>query len=370
MIPADSGMYRFGTFILDLRRGCLRQDDKEIRLRPKSYAVLRHLATNAGRLVGKDELIEVVWPGVVVTDKSVARCVSDVRQALGDARQELIRTVPRRGYVLVASSAFQSPTTGQEGSPTSVSSASGRPSIAVLRFANLNGDTGQDYLADGMAQEIITALSRISWICVVARSFSFAGKGDTAEVAKVGRELGARYVVDGSVRKSSGRVRISVQLIDAVGGTHLWADRFDGAFDDIFDMQDRVAIAVAGVIEPTLQAAEVARMAGRAPTDLGAHDLFLRADAMMNSSAASFPEALDLLSKAIERDLNHGPALSLAAVCRLRMVQNGQSTDGSADGLIGADLARRARCVRRRMTPLHWPMLLLRSPSSVKRSGQ
>ena len=108
-------MYRFGTFILDLRRGCLRQDDKEIRLRPKSYAVLRHLATNAGRLVGKDELIEVVWPGVVVADESVARCVSDVRQALGDARQELIRTVPRRGYVLVASSAFQSPTTGQEG---------------------------------------------------------------------------------------------------------------------------------------------------------------------------------------------------------------------------------------------------------------
>src|SRR5690349_23971440 len=132
MTAADTGVYRFGTFVLDLRRGCLHQGDTEIKLRPKSYAVLRHLATNAGRLVGKDELIETVWPSVVVTDESVARCVSDVRQALGDTRQELIRTVPRRGYVLVASGVLQSPTTGWTGSPTSASSAAGRPSIAVL----------------------------------------------------------------------------------------------------------------------------------------------------------------------------------------------------------------------------------------------
>src|SRR5690349_23450241 len=132
MRTGDSRVYCFGSFTLDLRRGCLRQDDNEIRLRPKSFAVLCHLVRNAGRLVGKDELIEAVWPDVVVSDESVARCVSDVRQALGDTRQELIRTVPRRGYVLVASGVLQSPTTGWTGSPTSASSAAGRPSIAVL----------------------------------------------------------------------------------------------------------------------------------------------------------------------------------------------------------------------------------------------
>ncbi len=342
MTPADSGIYRFGTFILDLRRGCLRQDDKEIRLRPKSFAVLRHLVTNAGRLVRKDELIEAVWPGVVVTDESVARCISDVRQALGDTRQELIRTVPRRGYVLEAHGALQSLATGRASSLSTTSSVPGRPSIAVLPFANLNGDASQEHFADGMAEEIITALSRISWICVVARNLSYAGKGRAANAAKVGRELGARYVVDGSVRQSNGRVRISIQLIDAVSGTHLWADRFDGALDGLFDLQDRVAIAVAGVIEPTLQTAEIARMAGRAPAELCARDLFLRADAMMNSSAALFPQALDLLVEAIGHDPSYGPALSLAAVCCLRMVQNGQSTDPAADCLKGADLARKA----------------------------
>jgi adenylate cyclase len=342
MTAADTGVYRFGTFVLDLRRGCLHQGDTEIKLRPKSYAVLRHLATNAGRLVGKDELIETVWPSVVVTDESVARCVSDVRQALGDTRQELIRTVPRRGYLLVTHRVLQLSATGRGGSTACLSSPPGKPSIAVLPFANLNGDPGQDHFADGTAEEIITSLSRISWLCVVARSLSFACKGRTADVAQVGRELGARYVVDGSVRQSGDRVRISVQLVDSVGGTHLWADRFDGAVDDIFDLQDRVAIAVAGVIEPALQAAEIARMAGRQPSDLGAHDLFLRADAMMNSSAALFPQALALLLQAIERDPNYGPALSLAAVCCLRMVQNGQSTDRRADNLRGADFARKA----------------------------
>jgi TolB-like protein len=335
-------VYCFGTFILDVRRGSLRQDDREIRLRPKSYAVLRYLAEHAARLVGKDELIAAVWPGVIVTDESVARCISDVRRALGDAGQEIIRTVPRRGYLLAAPVARASPTTGGESASRSTVAIPDRPSIAVLPFANLSGDTEQDYFADGMVEEIITALSRVSWLVVVPRSSSFPYKGRAVDVAQVGRELGVRYVVEGSVRQSGGQVRITAQLIDALGGAHLWADRFDGQLQDVFDLQDRVARRIAGVIEPTLQAAEAARTTGRPTTELGAYDLYLRADAMVNSSASLFPEGLALLMEAIGRDPRYGPALSLAAVCCLRMVQNGQSADAKADSLRGADFARRA----------------------------
>ncbi len=341
-MTAAEVVYCFGTFTLDVRRGSLRQDDREIRLRAKSYAVLRYLAENAGRLVGKDELIAAVWPGVVVTDESVARCISDVRQALGDTHQEIIRTVPRRGYLLAAPVARASPTTDREAASRPVAAIPDRPSIAVLPFANLSGDPERDHFAEGVAEEIITALSRISWLVVIARSSSFPYKGRALDTAQIGRELGVRYVVEGSVRQSGGQERIAAQLIDVHRGAHLWADRFDGQLQDIFDLQDRVARGIAGVVEPTLQAAEVTRTAGRPTSELSACDLYLRADAMVNSSAALFPEALGLLMEAIERDPRYGPALSLAAVCRLRMVQNGQSTDPEADSLRGADLARRA----------------------------
>src|SRR6266436_9923751 len=132
-----------------------------------------------------------------------------------------------------------------------------KPSIAVLPFQNMSGDPEQAYFADGMVEEIITALSRIHWLFVIARNSSFTYKGQAIDVKRVGRELGVRYVLEGSVRKAGGRVRITAQLIDAVTGTHLWADRFDGSLEDIFELQDRVALSVAGVIEPTLQVAEM-----------------------------------------------------------------------------------------------------------------
>ena len=141
-----------------------------------------------------------------------------------------------------------------------------KPSIAVLPFANMSGDPEQEYFADGMVEEIITALSRIRWLFVIARNSSFTYKGQTIDVKRVGRELGVRYVLEGSVRKAGGRVRITAQLIDAFTGTHLWADRFDGSLEDIFELQDKVALSVAGVIEPTVQAAEIRHSANR-PTN-------------------------------------------------------------------------------------------------------
>src|SRR5271166_1490739 len=159
-----------------------------------------------------------------------------------------------------------------------------KPSIAVLPFANLSGDPEQEYFADGMVDEIITALSRICWLFVIAQNSSFSYKGQSPDVKQVGRELGVRYVLEGSVRKAGGRVRIIVQLIDTTTGAHLWADRFDGSLEDVFDLQDNIASSVAGVIEPALQAAETARSADRPTTDLSAYDLYLRAHAMVWSS--------------------------------------------------------------------------------------
>jgi TolB-like protein/tetratricopeptide (TPR) repeat protein len=217
-----------------------------------------------------------------------------------------------------------------------------KPSIAVLPFANISGDPEQEYFADGMVEEIITALSRIRWLFVIARNSSFTYKGQPVDVKQVGCELGVRYVLEGSVRKSGQRVRITGQLIDALTGTHLWADRFDGSLEDIFDLQDRVAVSVAGVIEPALQTAETARSANRPTSDLTAYDLYLRAYAMVFSSATQIPQALDLLEQAIDRDPYYGPALAWAAFCCARLCFDGGSEDLHTDSRKGADFARRA----------------------------
>jgi adenylate cyclase len=218
-----------------------------------------------------------------------------------------------------------------------------KPSIAVLPFANLSNDPDQDYFADGMVEEIITALSRIRWFSVAARNSSFTYKGQSVDVKQVGRELGVCYVLEGSVRKANGRVRITAQLIDALSGTHLWADRFDGSLEDVFDLQDKVASSVAGAIEPALQAAEIACSSRCRPTnDLTAYDLYLRAYAIIVSSTKQIPDALRFLEQAIERDPQYGPALAWAAFCCLRLLLDGRSNDRHADCVKGADFARRA----------------------------
>src|SRR5215472_9796233 len=217
-----------------------------------------------------------------------------------------------------------------------------KPSIAVLPFQNLSGDPEQEYFVDGMVEEIITALSRIRWLFVVAGNSSFSYKGQSPAARQVGRELGVRYVLEGSVRKAGNRIRITGQLIEAETGAHLWADRFDGSFEDVFDLQDKVASSVAGVIEPALQAAETARSAGRPTEDLTAYDLYLRAYALDLTSAAQIPEELRLLEQAIDRDPRYGPALAYAAICCLRLLIYDRSEHREADAVKGVDFARRA----------------------------
>jgi adenylate cyclase len=204
-----------------------------------------------------------------------------------------------------------------------------QPSIAVLPFVNLSGDPEQEYFADGMVEEIITALSRIRWLFVIARNSSFTYKGQAVDVKQVGRELGVRYVLEGSVRKAAGRVRITAQLIDAASGAHLWADRFDGSLDGVFDLQDQVATSVAGIIEPTLEAGEVGRSGRRPTNDLTAYDLYLRALPVVLGFSLNerVLAAMPPLEEAIKRDPRYGLALSLAAVAHTQLFDWGHDRD-------------------------------------------
>ena len=218
-----------------------------------------------------------------------------------------------------------------------------KPSIAVLPFQNMSGDPEQEYFADGMVEEIITALSRIHWLFVIARNSTFTYKGRAVDVKQVGRELGVRYVLEGSVRKAGNRVRITGQLIDAATGAHLWADRFDGSLEDVFDLQDKIAVSVAGVIEPALQAAEMRRSAARPTIDLTAYDLYLRALATIwPITKERIIEALGLLEQAIAIDRHYGPALSWATICHLRLVGDGWADAPETNRRQAVDLSRQA----------------------------
>jgi TolB-like protein/class 3 adenylate cyclase len=218
-----------------------------------------------------------------------------------------------------------------------------KPSIAVLPFQNMSGDAEQDYFADGMVEEIITALSRTRWLFVIARNSSFTYKGRAVDVKQVGRELGVRYVLEGSVRKAGSRVRITGQLIDASTGAHLWADRFDGGLDDIFDLQDQVTSSVVGAIAPKLEQAEIER-AKRKPTEsLDAYDYFLRGMAAFHQYSKDLNgEALPLFYQAIKLDPNFASAYGMAARCYSQRKGGGWATNRAQDIAETARLARRA----------------------------
>jgi adenylate cyclase len=218
-----------------------------------------------------------------------------------------------------------------------------KPSIAALPFQNMSGDPEQEYFADGMVEEIITALSRIRWLFVIARNSSFAYKGKSPDLRQVGRELGVRYVLEGSVRRGGNRVRITAQLIEAATGAHLWADRFDGSLEDVFELQDKVAADVAGVIEPTLRAAEIRRSAERPTNDLTAYDLYLRAlQYSQSADREGIVEALRTLGLATKLDPRYGAALALAAGYHADLYVNGWAEDPEGNRREGVELAHRA----------------------------
>lgn len=319
----------FGDYRLDIGRRELRRGSEPVALEPKAFDLLCFLIRNRDRVVSKDDLLEAVWDGRIVSESAITTRINAVRRALGDdgTTQLLIRTFNRKGLRFIGEVTELLPAHASHGARE----PSERPCIAVLSFRNLSGDSSQDYLANAMAEEVITAVSRIRWLRVIAR-----------DAKRVRRELGVRYALGGSVTTFGGRVRIAVRLIETTTGGHLWAERFDGFLEDVFGLQDKAAASIAGVIEPVLQATETARLGDRPANDLSAYEAHLRAYGVLSRSARQIPQALALLESAIARDPSFGPALAFAAHCCMRMCLDGSSKQPESDGRKGVDYARRA----------------------------
>ncbi len=320
-------IYLFGDCTLDTDRRELRRESVIIDIEPQVFDLLEFLIRQRDRVVSRDDVLEAVWQGRIVSESTLSSRINAARAAIGDdgVGQRLIRTLPRKGLRFVGEVreeqvAARIETTSSavsEGSPvvrrTDAAVPDG-PSIAVLPFTNMSGDPESDYFADGMAEEIITALSRCSGILVVARNSSFTYKGRAVDVRQVGRELGVGYVLEGSVRRSADRLRITAQLIEATAGTHLWADRFDGTLNDVFELQDRIAETAAAIIEPSLRFAEQERVRRHPPKSLDAYELWLRALSLSGEfTRESMDAALNCLERAIEIDPIYAPAMASAA---------------------------------------------------------
>ncbi len=347
----------FEDYELDADRRELTRGAERIALEPQVFDLLVYLVQNGDRVVSKDELIERVWDGRNVSDSTLTSRITAVRKAVGDSgdEQRLIRTMSRKGIRFVGAVSDKPLATagGRVATQTTanITAASAErtlamsdlPSIAVLPFQNMSGDSEQEYFADGMVEEIITALSRMRSLTVIARNSSFIYKGRAVDVKQIGRELGVRYVLEGSVRKAANQVRITGQLIDASNGGHLWADRFDGSLEDVFDLQDQVTSHVVGAIAPKLEQAEIER-AKRKPTEnLDAYEYFLRGMASYyRRTREGTDEALRLFYKAIESDPDFASAYGMAAWCYGWRKGGGWTTDREKEIAETERLARRA----------------------------
>jgi TolB-like protein len=350
--PLGPKMMKFNEFSVDLGKSCLSKGGREVPLRPKTFEVLLQLASNAGRLVRKQDLAEAVWPNIAVSDASLVQCIRELRQKLGDTDHRLIKTLSRRGYRLDAQSmpedAVAARETGQENEPaleplSPDTPLPGRPSIAVLPFINMSGDPDQEYFADGIVEEITTALSRIGLLFVIARNSCFIYKGRTVPAPQIGRELGVRYLLQGSIRRFGKRVRIAAQLINASSATHLWADTFDGTIDDIFDLQDKVSERVVGAIVPKLHQAEIDRALRKPTASMDAYDIYLRGlSAIRSRSPEANDKALSLWRKAIELDGDFALAHAMAAFCLCRRKAEGWVVDREAHAAETRALAQQA----------------------------
>ena len=300
-MAAGSG-YRFGDLVLNLDRGYLQKDGADLALRPKAFEVLRYLVERAGRLATKDELVQAVWPNVIVSDDSLAQCIRDIRKVLNDEGERFLRTVPRRGYMFVAEtvpfdgSQSPAPATRPAGLRTlprpaiavlaglailivglaawsrgwlerQLPATGARLTIAVLPFTSLGDKPGEDWLGDGIAEDIMTAVSRFRDLAVIGRNSSFRYRGDAVDVRQAAKDLGAHYVLQGTVRRSADRLRITVQLIDPQTGASRWTGRYDRPFSDVFAIQDEVASKVTAQLVAHAREATIARGRARAPAD-------------------------------------------------------------------------------------------------------
>ena len=295
----------------------MRRDGGLVALEPQVFDLLEFLIRARDRVVSRDDVLEAVWHGRIVSDATLSSRISAARAAIGDNgdEQRLIRTIARKGFRFVGevheeSSGIESP------APRAIAPLLIGPAIAVLPFTNMSGDPEQEYFADGMVEDIITALSRCSGLIVIARNSSFTYKGKSVDVREVGRALGVAYVLEGSVRRAGSRLRITGQLIDAVTGAHLWADRFDGGASEVFALQDEITERVVAAVEPTLELAESGRRRAMPAGELDAYDLLLRASSLRDAfTAESLGAAIRCLDQALAIDPSYVPAMAASAYC-------------------------------------------------------
>jgi len=314
-----STILEFGPFRLDADAETLFHGAEPMPLGRRAVALLVLLVQRAGAPVSKEALTAAAWPGLAIEDSNLTVQIAAVRRVFQELAggADWIETLPRRGYRYVGPAV-----TTHDRDRTSAAAATpalalpDKPSVAVLPFSNLSGETDQDYFIDGTVDDIITGLSRINWLFVIARSSTFTYKGRTLDVKQVGRELGVRYVLDGSVRKARDRVRIAAQLIDASTGAHVWAERYDRSYDDIFALQDEIARSVVGAIAPSMRRAEIERVRRKRPDSLDAYDLVLRAQPDVDSGMPQqVTRALALLERAIALEPAYALAHGNAAMC-------------------------------------------------------
>jgi TolB-like protein len=343
--------YLFEEYALDTDRRELHRGTDVVSVAPQAFDLLDYLIRNRERVVSKDDLINAIWNGRIVSDAALTTRLNVARSAIGDSGEEqrLIKTLPRKGFRFVGQvREAQGPTHSNVADhrveqPKPALTLPDKPSIAVLPFANLSSDPEQEYFADGVVEDITMALSRFRWLFVIARNSSFTYKGRAVDVKQAGRELGVRYVLEGSVRKAGNRIRIAGQLIDAETGAHLWADRFDGALEDMFHLQDQVTASVVSAIEPKMQRAEIER-ARRKPTEnLNAHDYYLRGLAKVRRwTKDANSEALHLFCKAIDLDPGLASAYGMAAWCYSQRRAHGWINGRVQESAEATRLARKA----------------------------
>jgi adenylate cyclase len=276
--------YLFGDCVLDTDRRELRRGADLLSVAPQVFDVLGYLIRNRERVVSKDDLIAAIWGGRIVSDAALTTRINVVRNAIGDSGgdQRLIKTLPRKGFRFVGAVQEKQPlaaaavTASPVEAPRSALTLPDKPSIAVLPFINLSPDPEQEYLADGIVQDIITELSRFSELFVIARNSSFQYKGKAVDVRQVGCELGVHYVLEGSIRRGGNRIRIAAQLIDAATGAHRWAERYDRKLEDVFAVQDDVVHTMVTILAAHVRKAETERTRAKPPNSWQAYDYYLR----------------------------------------------------------------------------------------------
>ena len=323
--------FRFSNHVLDVGLRELTRGGESVAVEPQVFDLLIYLVKNRERVVSKDDLIENIWDGRIVSESTLTSRINAARKAVGDSGrdQAVIRTIARKGFRFVDEVQVlpgdAEPRGDLSGSPVNLSHAPGEPprqqlpaldrtAIAVLPFINLSGEPEQEYFSDGISEDIITALSKLRWFYVIARNSSFVYKGKSVHLKQVGEELGVGYVVEGSVRKDGDHVRITAQLNDVVTGGHIWAERYDRSLADVFAVQDEITQAVVAAVEPQLYAAEDFRARRKAPDNMDAWDLVMRAlSHYWRVTRQDNLVAQALLEKAISVDPGYGQALSLLA---------------------------------------------------------